>query len=196
MCLLMIRRVASSLEEAWSSAADLQHFQDSVRHIRKVFACGVQGYGLNSNVGGWMKQWRFRQRHWASSKELRRPDFNFQSFVTALDACRANKQVPGWKSNHFLLNTAFFCNTNRIWDAAFMELQAVLPSFVSNSASVAGRAVPLARQPQEFRRFLEECNQIGPVHPITRGTFQRPCATYRLHRTTHLQNGAQPSRAG
>ena len=105
-----------------------KHFQDSVRHIRKVFTCGVREYGLSSNVGGWMKQWRFRQRHWASSKELRRPDFDFQSFVTALDACRANKQVPGWKSNHFLLNTAFFCNTNRLWDAASMELQAVLPS--------------------------------------------------------------------
>ena len=114
----------SSMPHNAGECHDAAHFRQLAQCARELYRGGAPEEALCPKWGGEAKAWRERQRQWLQHKQWVKPDLDFAGFVAARDACRANKGTPGWRSPQWLLNNAFFCNTNRLWDAASLELQA------------------------------------------------------------------------
>ena len=67
--------------------------------------------------------WEQRKSHFKDTGKLLQPQLTFAEWMQERDLCKARKGDHTFRSEHFLFNIAFFCNTNRLWDVVTRELQ-------------------------------------------------------------------------
>ena len=67
--------------------------------------------------------WQLRKQTYKRDRTLCQPKLTFSRWMQERDYCRDHKGDRAFRSEHFLFNIAFFCNTNRMWDKVSEQLQ-------------------------------------------------------------------------